>query len=173
MSTMNRLKVCAIASACLGVVLPASAAAHSRSHGKTTASAAAKRSVQYRGKTHHGDPISFTLSGSRIGKVKGYAPTLCLATEGLPMSGTDAFDPPGTFALGHTGKATAKRTNSIWNTSDVTKNFTLNTKRGRNGRITGSLHADFSFLMILYTYPISARPYVCTGDTTFQAQPKR
>ena len=99
--------------------------------------------------------------------------TLCLATEGLPMSGTDAFDPPGTFALGHTGKATAKRTNTIWNTSDVTKNFTLKTKRGRNGHITGSLHADFSFLMILYTYPISARPYVCTGDTTFQAQPKR
>jgi hypothetical protein len=26
--------------------------------------------------------------------------------------------------------------------------------------------------MILYTYPISARPYVCTGDTTFKIAPK-
>jgi hypothetical protein len=137
-----------------------------------TAPGALASSTKYVGKTREGDPISFTLSGSKITKVKAYVPTLCLATEGIPLSGTDAFDPPGSFRLGTTGKAAAKRTNAIWNTSDVTKNFEITTKRGRRGAISGKLHSDFSFLMILYTYPISARPYVCTGDTTFKLAPK-
>jgi hypothetical protein len=137
-----------------------------------TAPGALARSTKYVGKTREGDPISFKLSGSKITQVKAYVPTLCLATEGLPLSGTDAFDPPGSFRLGATGKAAAKRTNAIWNTADVTKNFVIKTKRGRHGVISGKLHSDFSFLMILYTYPISARPYVCTGDTTFKIAPK-
>jgi hypothetical protein len=130
------------------------------------------RSTKYVGKTREGDPISFRLSGSKLTQVKAYVPTLCLATEGLPLSGTDPFDPPGSFRLGTHGKAAAKRPNAIWNTSDVTKNFEITTKRGRHGVISGKLHSDFSFLMILYTYPISARPYVCTGDTTFKIAPK-
>jgi hypothetical protein len=136
------------------------------------APAAVARSTKYVGKTREGDPISFKLTGSKITQVKAYVPALCLATEGLPLSGTDPFDPPGSFRLGSSGKAVAKRPNAIWNTSDVTKNFQITTKRGRRGVISGKLHSDFSFLMILYTYPISARPYVCTGDTTFKIAPK-
>lgn len=137
-----------------------------------TAPGALARSTKYVGKTRAGDPISFKLSGSEISRVKAYVPTLCLATEGTPPSGTDPFDPPGSFRVGTHGKAAAKRPNAIWNTADVTKNFEITTKRGRHGVISGKLHSDFSFLMILYTYPISARPYVCTGDTTFKIVPK-
>jgi len=137
-----------------------------------TAPSALARSTKYIGKTREGDPISFRLSGSKISQVKAYVPTLCLATEGLPLNGTDPFDPPGSFRLGSSGKAAAKRPNAIWNSSDVTKNFEITTKRGRHGVISGKLHSDFSFLMILYTYPISARPYVCTGDTTFRIAPQ-
>lgn len=132
------------------------------------ASLARSASVKYRGKTREGNAISFTVAGSRVTHLSAYVPTLCLPTEGAPLSGADPFDPPGRFRVGTTGKATAKRHNAIWNSADVTKNFAVTTKRNRTGRISGKLHVDYSFLMILYTYPISSRPYVCTGDTTFQ-----
>ena len=137
-----------------------------------TAPAALARGAKYVGKTREGEPISFTLNGSKISHLKTYVPTLCLPTEGMPLSGTDPFDPSGSFRLGTTGKASAKRPNAIWHTADVTKNFVITTKRGRHGVISGKLHSDFSFLMLLYTDPISARPYVCTGDTTFKVARK-
>jgi hypothetical protein len=138
-----------------------------------TAATAHAKTLTYKGKTRDGDPISFRANGSRISKLSAYVPTLCLATEGIPMSGTDPFDPPGAFKLGGTTKVTAKRDNAIWNTSQVTKNFFVTTKRGRAGQITGKLHVDYSFLQILFTYPISARPYVCSGDTTFHLAQRR
>ncbi|MGZ4168060.1 MAG: hypothetical protein ACXVRM_11585 [Solirubrobacteraceae bacterium] len=136
------------------------------------AAAQAQAGVAYKGRTRDGGPISFTLSGSRITKLSAYVPTLCLATEGTPLSGTDPFDPSGSFRVGRTDKVTVKRHNAMWNTSDVTKNFFVTARRDRGDRITGKLHVDYSFLMILYTYPISARPYVCTGDTTFRLAPR-
>jgi hypothetical protein len=66
---------------------------------------------------------------------------------------------------------TAKRHNALWNTSVVTKYFTVTTRRGSGGVITGRLHSRFSFLRLLFTYPISSEPYFCTGDTTFQLRP--
>jgi hypothetical protein len=159
---MSKRIVKIITVAALGAaVIPASAAT---AQGKTLA---------YKGKTRDGDPISFKVAGPRITRLSAYVPTLCLATEGLPMSGTDPFDPPGAFKLGTTAKVTAKRDNAIWNTSQVTKNFFVTSKRDRAGRITGKLHVDYSFLQILFTYPISARPYVCSGDTTFRLAPRR
>jgi hypothetical protein len=145
--------------------LPATAGArnHKVKHGRMT----------YHGKTREGDPISFTVVGSQITKLAAYVPTLCLSTSGLPMSGTDPFNPPGSFPLGRTGKVTAQQPNAIWNTSDVTKNFEVTTKRDRAGRITGKLHVDYSFLELIWTYPMSSRPRVCTGDTTFKLAPPK
>jgi len=124
--------------------------------------------IPYRGMTRAGDPISFTLVGSRLTHVSAFVPTVCLATHGLPMSGTDPFDPPGAFPVNGGREVTAKRANAIWNTSEVTKHFKVTTRRGRAGRISGTLHVDYSFLQLLFTYPISSRPYVCSGDTTFR-----
>ncbi len=138
----------------------------------TPARAKAKVGV-YQGKTRSGDPISFRLAGSRVTHLVAYVPTLCLATSGFPISGTDPFDPSGSFRLGRTDKVTAKRPNAMYNTADVTKNFFVTTHRDRSGRITGKLHVDYSFLQLLFTYPMSARPYVCTGDTTFKLTPRR
>jgi hypothetical protein len=152
--------------------LPAVARART-SPPEINAHAARAKSTVYRGRTRRGDPVSFTVVRSRITRLSAFVPTLCLATDGPPMSGTDPFDPPGSFRLGRTQKLKAKRPNAIWNTSDVTKNFSVTTKRDRSGRISGKLHVDYSFLQILYTYPISARPYVCTGDTTFRLAPRK
>jgi hypothetical protein len=165
MRISRHLTTVALAAACaVAGITPASAAA--RTHG-----------VNYAGKTRDGDPMSFTLVGSsKITNVKAYVPTLCGSTQGFPMHGTDPFDPPGSFPLTKTTKVTAKRPNAIWNTADVTKNFAVSFKRGRHNIITGTLHSDFSFLFINFgSYPISSRPYVCTGDTkfTFQLPKKR
>jgi hypothetical protein len=135
--------------------------------GAAAPSATAAKRVHYSGKTRDGDPASFTLVGtSKITGLKAYVSTLCGSTQGIPMHGTDPFDPPGSFPLGKTTKVTAKRPNAIWNTADVTKNFLVSFKRGRNNLITATLHTDYSFLFIDFgSYPISSHPYVCTGDT--------
>jgi len=120
----------------------------------------------YSGKTRDGDPISFTLvNGSKVTNLKAYVPTLCGSTQGFPMHGTDPFDPPGSFPLNKATKVKAKRHNAIWNTADVTKNFVVSFKRGRKNVYTMKLHVDYSFLFIVYSYPITSRPYVCTGDS--------
>ena len=137
------------------------------------AEAAHAKGSAYRGKTRAGDPISFTVTRSRVTKLSAFVPTVCLPTHGTPRPGTDAFDPPGAFRIGLTENVTAKRYNSMGSTSDVTKHFSITTKRDRVGRMTGKLHVDYSFLQVLYTYPISGLPYICTGDTTFQLAPRR
>jgi hypothetical protein len=141
--------------------------------GAAPAAIAKSRGINYAGKTNSGDSISFTLVGSRLTNLKAYVPTVCGTSDpdGTPLSGTDPFDPPGAFPLRRTTRVSAKRPNAIWSTSDVTKNFVVSFKHGRHGVITGKLHSDFSFLMIVYSYPISSRPYVCTGDTTFMFKP--
>ncbi len=131
------------------------------------APAAMAKRINYAGKTRDGDQMSFTLVGNKLTKIKTYVPTLCGSTDGFPMNGSDPFDPPGSFPLFKTTKVTARRPNAIWNTSDVTKNFVVSFKRGRHNVITGTLHSDFSFLYLVYSYPITSRPYVCTGDTKF------
>jgi hypothetical protein len=131
------------------------------------APAAMAKRVNYAGKTRDGDPMSFTLVGKKLTHIKAYVPTLCGSTDGYPMHGTDPFDPPGSFPLSRTTKVTATRPNAIWNTNVVTKNFVVSFKRGRHNVITGTLHSDFSFLYLVYSYPITSRPYVCTGDTKF------
>jgi hypothetical protein len=134
------------------------------------APAAMAKGINYAGKTRDGDPMSFTLVGKKLTHIKAYVPTLCGSTDGFPMNGSDPFDPPGSFPLYRTTKVTAKRPNAIWNTSDVTKNFVVSFKRGRHSVITGTLHSDFSFLFLVYSDPITSRPYVCTGDTKFTFQ---
>ncbi len=137
------------------------------------AGAARSTAVSYRGRTRADDPISFTVNGSKVSKLKAYVPTVCLPTHGTPMSGTDPFDPPGSFRLGHTDSTHAKRKNAMYPGADPTKHFVVSTQRDRTGRVSGKLHVDYSYLMILPTWPPSATPYVCTGDTTFRLSPHR
>jgi hypothetical protein len=138
--------------------------------GITPAALANAKTAHYSGKTRDGDPISFTVRGSKLSHLRAYVPTLCGTSDagGTPLHGSGPFDPPGAFAFGHKTQRKAERENTIWNTNTVTKNFVVSVKRGRNGVIAGKLHVDYSFLMILATYPISSRPYVCTGDSAFK-----
>jgi hypothetical protein len=153
MQLSRKLLASAVAAGC--IVAGAAPSAMAKSH-----------KAYYSGKTRDGDPISFTLvNGSKVTNLKAYVPTLCGSTQGFPMHGTDPFDPPGSFPLSKTTKVKAKRANAIWNTSDVTKNFVVSFKRGRKGIYTMKLHVDYSFLFIVFSYPITSHPYVCTGDS--------
>ena len=156
MRISRQLASVALTGACLAAAAAPSALAKSKA-------------VHYAGTTRDGDAISFTLAGSKVTQLKAYTPTLCGTSDpgGLPLHGSDPFDPPGSFPLARVTERKAKRENAIWNTNLVTKNFVVSFKHGRHGVITGKLHVDYSFLMLVYSYPISSRPYVCTGDTTF------
>jgi len=136
---------------------------------------AKSKPVHYAGTTRDGDAISFTLAGAKLTQLKAYTPTLCGTSDpgGLPLSGSDPFDPPGAFPLARVTKRTAKRENAIWNTNLVTKNFVVSFRRGRHGVVTGKLHVDYSFLMIVYSYPISSRPWWwAAARSTWPARPR-
>jgi hypothetical protein len=135
------------------------------------ASVAQAKPVHYSGKTRDGDPISFTVKKGKISHLKAYVPTTCGGTDGGTRTGTSAFDPSGTFRIGHKKMVKGTRENELGVTSDITKYFKVSSHRHKHGRISGSLNSSFSFLQVLYTYPISSEAFVCRGDTKFNLRP--
>lgn len=136
------------------------------------AAVAQAKPVHYSGQTRAGDPISFTVKKGKISHLEAYVPAVCGATTGGTLSGTSAFDPSGSFRIGHKKTVHGKRDNQLGSTSQITKYFKVDSHRHKHGRISGSLNSSFSFLQVLYTYPISSKSYVCRGDTTFNLHPK-
>jgi hypothetical protein len=137
------------------------------------AAVAQAKPVPYSGTTKEGNAISFTLKGNKISKIKTEVPTLCASPDGGPRAGTSAFDPPGAFAIGHKVSKHAKRGNEMGVTSDVTKHFVVKSHRGKHGKVTVKLHLDYSFGEVQYTYPISLKQFVCTGDDSFSLRTRR
>jgi hypothetical protein len=136
------------------------------------AAVAQAKPVHYSGKTRDGDPISFTVKKGKISHLSAYVPTTCGGAQGGTRTGTSAFDPSGALAIGHKVTKTGKRDNEMGVTSEITKYFHVNSHRHKHGRLSGSLNSSFSFLQVLYTYPISSEAFVCRGDTTFNLHPK-
>lgn len=128
--------------------------------------------VHYSGKTRDGDPISFTANRGRISHLSAYVPTVCGDVYGGTRSGTSAFDPSGTIAIGHKVTKTGKRDNELGMTNTITKYFHVSSHRHAHGRISGTLNSSFSFLEVQYTYPITGKSFVCRGDTTFNLKPR-
>ena len=87
MRISRHLASVALTGACLAAAMAPSALAKSKP-------------VHYAGTTRDGDPISFTLAGSKVTQLKAYTPTLCGTSDpgGLPLSGSDPFDPPGSLS---------------------------------------------------------------------------
>jgi hypothetical protein len=137
------------------------------------AAVAQAKPLHYSGTTKEGNAISFTLRGNKISKVRTEVPTLCASPGGGPRAGTSAFDPSGAFAIGHRVSKHAKRENEMGVTSDVTKHFVVRSHRGKHRKVTVKLHVDYSFLEVQYTYPISSKTFVCTGDDSFSLRTRR
>jgi hypothetical protein len=84
MHTSTRFGAGALAAAGLAsAMFPGASLARCASTHHPHATARSAAVVKYRGKTRAGDPISFTLSGSRLTHLSAFVPTLC-----LPISGT-------------------------------------------------------------------------------------
>jgi hypothetical protein len=154
------------------LVIPAALAALA-----VAAAPAGAKSVAYKGKTKAGNTITFTRDGSKIKNVQSMVPTICMSSTGGTggsSAGGDPYKPPGAYVLGQTVKRKALQRTPFY-PSEVTKNYTLTTKPGRNGKVTGKLDENFSY-SILGIDPFSGNSYIriflCRGVTTFTAAPK-
>jgi hypothetical protein len=135
------------------------------------ADGAAARS--YSGTTKGGDKIRFDLAGTKLSKISTAVPTSCVETSGSGQTaaGAELFQPPGSFALGRTGKARALQPAAMNQGIRVTKNYTVTTKGSAGGTISGRLAVNFSYLrpgIDIYSSYI----YICTGTTSFTAKPR-
>lgn len=134
------------------------------------APAAAKpkpKALHYEGETAAGNTMEFTLTGKRLSGINGYIAVNCVPTHGPPLSFSDEFDPPGSFVLGKSRKASATEYMSY--KGDVTKNFTVDVKSDRRNHWIADIHVDFSYeeVVPVGVGELDQRFYVCQGDDSF------
>jgi hypothetical protein len=135
----------------------------------TAAPAAAKpKTLYYDGKTVAGNSVSFAIQGKRIFAVKGYVTSTCVPTHGTPRVSADEFNPPGSFALGRTRKAS--KTEFISYRGDVTKNYEVDLTKVKGRVWTAKLHVNYSYEEVTFgTFGELVQTfYVCQGDDAFK-----
>ncbi len=132
---------------------------------------AKQKTLYYNGKTEGGSPLSLQLKGKRISNISGYVPTVCVPSKGTPRTGSGSFDPPGSFRLGGTRKASRTRYVSWW--GDTKFNYKVSVKKGRKvrkGRLwVAKLHVNYSYTQFttLGGGAVDRTLYVCQGDDSF------
>jgi hypothetical protein len=149
---MNRINAIAIAAATLVTV--AAPAAHAAP-------------VRYAGKTDEGSKVSFVVSHGKLRSLETMVPTSCVSAQGgTPRAGLDLFEPPGGFALGRTIKRTVEKQDTAMTYYDVTKNYTVTTRRSGK-TIKGELAVNWSWVDV--SVP---KLYTCVGNARFSAKPR-
>ena len=124
---------------------------------------AAKKRIEYEGKTKEGTEISFTLIKDKIYWMTIYAPFSCVSAQGGAKARILRFDPPFWFRLGMTGKAT--------DDTSITRHYTVKTK-GRPGKaITGSFSVNWSELDGISSADMKI--WECIATANFKVKPKR
>jgi hypothetical protein len=130
--------------------------------------------VPYKGKTTGGHSITFKYSKGKAHNVKTAVPVTCISIQGggSPVTGVE----PWTVGWMRTNlrdhKVTEPNSATGLHYREVTKNHTINTRRGRNGVISGSVRVQFSFL--IPKFPIGTFAiYSCLGEMKFKARPAR
>jgi hypothetical protein len=114
--------------------------------------------------------------GSKIKSISSAVPTVCSTSSGGAFdtkAGADIYQPPGRFALGGAVKRKALQRTPFY-PAKVTKNHTVTTKTGRNGKVTGKLDENFSYSILGLDLDGNSyiRIYICQGVTTFSASPR-
>lgn len=133
------------------------------------APAAAKpKTLYYDGETVAGNELSFALTGKRVSDVDGYVSTTCASPDGPDMSSMGEFNPPGSFILGKTRKASATEYMSY--KGDVTKNYTISIKKKKGRLWIADLHVNYSYEEVVgvSSSELEARFYICQGDDEFR-----
>jgi hypothetical protein len=137
------------------------------------APAANAKAVPYKGKTTGGHEMTFTYSKGKMRNVSTAVPMTCLSIQGggAPISGAELWQftwikvPLTKYTWSETSKP------SLYY-SDVKRTHTVTTRRARNGKISGSIRVQYSFLIPKYPIP-SFAIYSCLGNTKFSAKPTR
>jgi len=135
------------------------------------APAAAKpkpKTLYYDGETVAGNELSFALTGKRVSGIEGYVSTTCVSPDGPDMSFMGEFNPPGSFILGKTRKASATEYMSY--KGDVTKNYTISIKKKKGRLWIADLHVNYSYEEVVgvSSSELEARFYICQGDDEFR-----
>lgn len=150
---MKRITITAIALLALIVAAPASAKPAKTFH--------------YEGETEAGSSISFDLTGKRVSDIDGYITTTCIPTHGVPLTASTEFNPPGSYALGQTRKSSGTEYMSY--KGDVTKNYTITIKPGRNGIWVADISVNYSYEEVSGSSGLELEQhfYICQGDDEF------
>ena len=138
-----------------------------------SAGPAAAKSIPYVGKTSSGHKITFKLRGNKVVNPAAGIGVTCIPIQGggSPKTGADYMYPLIKIKLGTTKKFKTEQTPAFY-FRDVLVNQEFSSRKGRNGRITGKLRMQYSFL--ISKYPIGTfNVYSCLGNATYKAKPKR
>ena len=133
-------------------------------------SAAAAKSTTYVGKTSSGHKITFKLRGNKIVNPEAGIGVTCLPIQGggSPRTGADYMYPLIKIKLGTKKKFKTEQTPAFY-FRNVLVNQEFTSRKGRNGRITGKLRMQYSFLVS--KYPIGTfNVYSCLGTATYKAR---
>ncbi len=131
-----------------------------------TAAAKPPQTLHYEGETDGGQEISYDLTGKRISNFDGYIAVTCVPTHGTPLTFSDEFNPPGSFVLGKSGKASNSEYMAY--KGDVTRNFTVDIKpAGKRWKV--GLHVNYSYEQVMGTSGLELEKYfyICQGDDSF------
>jgi hypothetical protein len=136
-------------------------------------SAAEAKTVSYKGKTSSGTSIKFKRKGSKVSKIRTAVATTCIETtgSGYTRSGSELYQPPGSFKLGKTKKVKKLQPAAMNSGIKATKNYKVKVKKSGRRKIKGKLNLNFSFLVpdLFRSLPYT---YICTGSAKFSAKPK-
>ena len=143
--------------------------------GVTAGPASAAKNGNYSGTTDSGNKISFKVKNNRVKKISGLIPTTCVpagARGGPPMSGSEMFTPPGSFAIDGKERRRKALQDAAMHYSKVTKNYRVRIKRGRRGSFKAKLHVNFSFQTLTYSSfsGHGLMTWICQGDDSFSAR---
>jgi hypothetical protein len=135
----------------------------------TAAPAAAKpKTLYYDGKTVDGNSLSFAIQGKRIFDIDGYVTSTCVPTHGTPRVSADEFNPPGSFALGKTRKAS--KTEFVSYRGDVTKNYEVSIHKLKGRVWVADLDLNYSYEEVTFGSfsELVQTFYICQGDDEFK-----
>jgi hypothetical protein len=90
----------------------------------------------------------------------------------VPLTFSTDFDPPGSFALGTTGKAS--NTEYMSYKGEVTKNYEIAVKQSRRNLWYVDLHVDYSYEEGTGSSGLELEQhfYICQGDDGFSFKPE-
>lgn len=131
------------------------------------AAAAKPKSLHYEGETEEGRSVAFALTGQRIAELDSSILTTCVPTHGTPVTYSTEFDPPGSFVLGKSRKATGTEYMSY--KGDVKKNYEVTIRPGGRHLWIADLSINFSYEEVMFgTFgELEQRFFICQGNDSF------